>query len=446
MDGGFDEAGVTRAASALGEIWSQRYVGSTVLVGYDARRDSKRFARLTGEILAAYGLRAVVSDRICPTPVLGWAVARDPLCIGGVMITATRMPHEYGGFFMRDADGGPVSSSFSSAVAQRAKMAPTTERGEVEYQDFVTPYIDDLVAETDGNLIAEAGLRVVVDPLYAAGSGYVTSLFERLGCEVVPIHDKVVSDFRGLHPDAREPWVDECERAVREHHADMGVVFDGDCGRFSLIDDAGRLVSPHDVAPIVLEHIVRQRGKHGRVVGTVATSARLSRQAERLGCEYTMVAVGREALHREFQEGDVILAADENGGICIPPHSGVRDGILAATMVLELLAGTRDTVSDLIASLGEKVGRLEYVAADMRLDFGATQRLRNLLPGLNPPSVCGDEPISVSHADGLRLTMPDGAWLLLRASHSGAGARVCAEREGMARSRELLAAGRDLVG
>lgn len=445
VDDGFDEAGVTRVATALGKIWSQHFEGSTVMVGYDARRDSKRFARLVGEVLAAYGLRTIVSEGICPTPVLGWAVAHDPACIGGVMLTATRLPHEYGGILIRQADGGPVSSAFAAAVAQQAKLAPTSERGTVAYADLLTPYIDNLVSETDGSLIASAHLRVVVDPLHAAGSGCVADLFERLGCEVVRLHDKAVPDFRGMHPEAREPWVDACERTVRERHADLGMVFDGDCGRFSLIDSAGKLVSSHDVAPLVLEHIVRQRGRRGRVVGTVATSARLSRQAERLGCEYTMVAVGREALYREFFEGDVVLAADENGGICIPQHASVRDGILAATMLLELIAGTGDGVRDLIEHMEEEVGHLEYVACDMRLDFGATQRLRNMLPGLNPDSICGDAPVWVSHADGMRLTMPDGAWLLLRASHTGAGVHVCAEGEGASRARALLTAARALV-
>ncbi len=446
VDDGFDESDVKRVASALGELWAQRYEGSTVLIGYDVRRDSKRFAQLVGQILASYGLRAVVSDRVCPTPTLGWSVAHDPACIGGVMLTAARMPHEYGGIYIRQADGGPISSMFATAVAQRAKLAPTSGRGEVEYANLLTPYMDNLVSQADSTLIANARLRVVVDPLYAAGSGCVTTFIESLGCEVVRIHDKAVPDFRGLHPDAREPWVDECERAVKDHRADVGIVFDGDCGRLSLIDETGRLVSPHDLAPLVLEHIVTQRGKRGRVVGTAATTARLSRQAERLGCDYTMVAVGREALHREFQEGDVVLAADTNGGICVPSHAAVRDGILAAAMLLELLAGSgEDGVRGLIKRMEEEIGRLEYVASDIRLDFGATQRLRNLLPGLNPALVCGEEPEAVSHADGLRLTMPDGAWLLVRASHSDAGARICAEGEGATRARSLLAAARELV-
>lgn len=435
---GYDESSIVRVAHALGATWATRYLGLTVIVGYDVRRDAKRFASLAGQVIAAHGLRVVVSDRVCPTPALEWAVAHDPSCIGGVMLTATKMPHEYGGILVRQHDGGPMNSTFAAAVSQRIESSPTEQRADVEYADITTAYFDALASEADTQLIAAAGLRVVVDPLYGAASGYASELFTRLGCDVVPLHDSFVSDYRKLHPDAREPWVDECERTVVQSKADMGIVFDGDGSRFAIIDAGGRLVSPHDLPPLVLEHLVGQRGRHGRVVGTVATSVRIERQAKRLGCDYTMVPVGIESIYREFFEGDVILATDEAGSLVVPSHIPERDALFGAVMMLELIAGSGDDVHTMVAHLEETLGRMEYVARDLRLDSGATQRLRNLLPGINPQQINGMRPKAVSHADGLRLTMPDDTWLLIRASRSGSGLRLVAEAPTAQEARALL--------
>jgi phosphomannomutase len=247
-----------------------------------------------------------------------------------------------------------------------------------------------------------------------------------------------VFDFRGLHPHAAEPWVDECERTVVGEGADIGIVLNGDCSRGAVIDANGRLVSPHDVAPLVLEHLVRQRGALGRVVATAASSVRIERQAVRLDCDFTRVPVGFESVYREFADGDVILGTEELGGICHPHHLPERDALESSVMLLEYVAGAGEGVRGLVNSFEAQVGSLEYLARDIRLDFGQTQRLRNLLPGINPPNVLGEVPFAVTHPHGLRVELEDGSWLLVRAATSGAGARVVAEAGDAARVSELI--------
>jgi len=436
---GFDESGVVRVVDAIAKTWADRFEGYTVLVGYDTRRDSRHLAEVAGKVLAARGLLAVVSDRVCPTPALGWAVAHDPACVGGIMITASRRPHTYGGIRVRQADGGPISALFARTVDQCIEATPTTERGQISYANLVDDYLSHIERETDTALVSNAGLRVVLDPLYGAGCGYAEQLFERIGCEVVVTHGQPVPDFRGLHPHAAEPWVDECERLVTGRHADMGIVLNGDCSRHAIIDETGRLVSPHDVVPLVLEHIVRQRGSRGRVVATAATSVRIERQADRLDCDFTRVPVGFDSIYREFQDNDVILGTEELGGICIPQHMPERDGLLSAAMLVEYVAGASEGVRALVEQCEAEIGAMEYLARDIRLDFGQSQRLRNLLPGLNPPEVLGEQPVMVTHPNGLRVELADGSWVLLRMSSSGAGARVACEAPGPRRASALAA-------
>lgn len=446
VDDGFDAQNVGRIADALGQLWRSAPAGSQVLVGFDTRRDSERYALHLGEIIAAYGLEVIVSEGVCPTPALGWAVAREERCIGGVMLTASEKPHEYGGVLVRHADGGPVSDAFAELLTQRMTSSPTSARGPVVRADFVNDYMASLLTSCDTDAIGRRRPRVVVDTMHGAGSGCVASLFESVGCEVLALHSEAARDFRGLHPDPREPWVDACERRVVESGADLGIVLDGDCDRMALIDATGRLVSTHMLAPLVLEQLVVHHGVSGRVVATSACSSRIERMAALLDLDFTMVPVGPQYMYLEIAEGDVVLAADEEGGVCLPGHLYDRDGIACALTLVEAFACCKTTLAALVASREARMGGSEYGRVDLRCDPVTLQRLRILLPGMNPQRVAGRIPVRVGHGDGLRLWFDDGSWLLIYCGSSRHTLHIVAEASDRARQKELMQAARDLVG
>ena len=163
------------------------------------------------------------------------------------------------------------------------------------------------------------------------------------------------------------------------------------------------------------------------MVVTLTCSARVARQAERLGCELTSVPVGFSRLYREMREGDVVLGAEEYGGLAFPSHLFERDGLLVCLLVVELVAKTGKSLRRLVSDMGDKIGHMRYTRRDVRLDPAATQAFRNVLPGLNPGSVAGRQPVEVSHADGLRLQFDDGSWVLIRPSRSDPVVRVYSE-------------------
>lgn len=435
---GFDEQSVVRIASALGVLWQAAPAGARVLVGYDTRRDSERMALVMGEVIASYGPTVLVSDRACPTPALGWSIVHDPLCAGGVMLTASEAPYDYGGVLVRQADGGPLTSERAEFVEQRIAGDPTSARGQVERIDLVSSYLEELIVRADTTSIAPRRPRVVVDSLYGTGTTLACQVFERIGCEVIPLHDKPVRDFRGIHPDPREPWVDECEREVVRTGADLGIVLNGDCSRAGFVDARGRLVSRHDITPLLLEQVLRRNDGLTRVVATLASSVRLRRKAELLGCEYTMVPSGFESLYREMGEGDVVLAVEEHGGVCFPAHLRDRDGIACALAIVGLMSYREMGVRELVDECEHQIGHMEYASRELRMDSASIQRMRNMLPGMNPGELCGMVPTRVSHADGLRVELPDGSWALLRTSRNRPLLRAYAEAPDVATRTALL--------
>lgn len=427
FDDGFDEQNVSRVADALGYIWADAHPGATILVGYDTRFNGRGLAGVVAGVLSSYGLRAVVSDQPCPTPALGWSVARDTAIAGGVMLTASSASCEYGGISARAANGGPVSDEFYDAVSRIVSSAPVVARGPYAYADFVGPYLEHLKGLVDAHAIANASPSVVVDPLYGSGRGLLSGLLKSLGCRVHEIHNNENPDFEGLHPAPTEPWVDTCEQAVVAFGSDMGLVLDGDGDRFGVIDEKGRYVTPHLAIPLIMEHLVNDRGQYGRVVTTYSSSACVRRQAERLDCDFTAVPMGFSRIYGEFVEGDVLIGADEYGGICYPSHLVERDGLLSALLMVEYVACAKKSVSELVEELVAQIGAMHYIRRDIHLDAASIQSFRNILPGLNLNKVCGMRPVAIGHSDGLVLRFADDSWVQLRPSRTEPLVRACAE-------------------
>lgn len=427
FDDGFNEENLIRIADAFAYIWADAHPGATIMVGYDTRFNGRGFAALVAGVLASYGLHVLVSSGPCPTPALGWGIAQNASAKGGVMLTASSASCEFGGISVRGADGGPASEGFYDAAARIVSSAPIVERGSFSYVDVVTPYLQHLKGMVDAESIASVAPCVVVDPMHGATSGCFAGLLRSLGCRVHEIHNNLDPEFGGLHPMAAEPWVDTCEQAVTTYKANVGIALDGDGDRFVLIDETGRLVSPHKTTPLLMEHMIRNRGAWGRVVVTHSCSEYVRRQADYLGCELTAVPMGFARIYGELVEKDVLLGAEEYGGVCIPEHLPERDGLLGSLLMIEYMAMSRRSLSELVHELQQRVGCMYYIRRDIRLDVASIQSFRNILPGLNLKEVCGMSPVAVGHSDGLILRFEDGSWVQLRPSRTEPLVRACAE-------------------
>jgi phosphomannomutase len=218
--GSSDTAKSEANSDTISDKTSQTIRSSTFYIGYDCRENAGRYAAFAAQIIAgASGLSVIVSDSYCPTPALCWTVARDPDAIGGIMLTSSHNPAEYLGVKLRMADGGASPKQFSDSVEEimrvqlpktsathglpfnyehalrvaqvainatpdcRAVLGQTVTRDDqlFSYRDIVSPYIAALRKTVDAKSIAAAKLRVVVDPMYGAGRGFLARLLESLG-------------------------------------------------------------------------------------------------------------------------------------------------------------------------------------------------------------------------------------------------------------------------
>ncbi|HAL31264.1 MAG TPA: phosphoglucosamine mutase, partial [Coriobacteriia bacterium] len=428
---GFTYDNLRRVADAAGRVYAAENPGGLVLVGYDTRFEAESFARAAAEVLASHGLRVGLSDRYLPTPALCWAVAHDEAAIGGVMLTASHNPAPYLGFKLRMADGGASPKSFSdrveAALAAEPPAAPADAGDLVETVDLMGPYLDALRAMVDAEVIAEAGLRVVVDPLYGAGQTYLAETLRGLGVEVTELHGERNPGFGGLHPEPIPPHIVESQEYVREHGLDAAFITDGDADRIGAADRNGTFVNPHRIIALVARHLVEGRGMSGRIVKTLSTSVLVDRIARHLGSEVTTTPVGFKWIYEEMLKGDVLIGGEESGGIGIPSHVRERDGLLMALLLVEMMARHEKGLGALVDDLLETVGAMEYGRFDMRLEPGAMSRFVEAMPTLAPTTLAGMEVLEVIRTDGVKFLLPDDAWLLLRASGTEPLVRVYAE-------------------
>jgi phosphomannomutase len=375
---GFTYDNLRRVADAAGRVYAAENPGGLVLVGYDTRFEAESFARAAAEVLASHGLRVGLSDRYLPTPALCWAVAHDEAAIGGIMLTASHNPARYLGFKLRMADGGASPKSFSdrveAALAAEPPAAPASADDLVETVDLMGPYLDSLRAMVDAEVIAEAGLRVVVDPLYGAGQTYLAETLRGLGVEVTELHGERNPGFGGLHPEPIPPHIVEAQEYVREHGLDAAFITDGDADRIGAADRNGTFVNPHRIIALVARHLVEGRGMSGRIVKTLSTSVLVDRIASHLGSEVTTTPVGFKWIYEEMLKGDVLIGGEESGGIGIPSHVRERDGLLMALLLVEMMARHEKGLGALVDDLLETVGAMEYGRFDMRLEPAAMSR------------------------------------------------------------------------
>ena len=444
-DKGFTRDNVVRLAEALGTVWSQELPGGIVFVGFDTRFEADSSALEAAATLASFGLDVRVSETFCPTPSVCWACAHHNNVAGGLIISATELSCEYCGMIIRAANGGPVSRDFLQRVESATPLEPTDQRGTFTTTDIVTPYKSALLDQINVSVIKELRPSVVVDPMYGAATDLLADVLSSAGCVVHQMHQGPVRDFGGIHPQPANPWADDCSSAVVSKHAQLGLLLDGDGDRAAVVDATGHLLSPHELVPLVIRHMAKNRNQTGRVISTLTCSASVSRQAAHLGLESASVPVGFARLYSEIEQGDVLLAAEEYGGICVPSHLAERDGLLIALFIVEMLAYTKKSLEQLIAEDELELGRMCYSRRGVRLDSAATQAFRNILPGLNPADVAGKIPVSVSHADGLRLQFKDDSWVLIRPSRVEALVRVYSEASNEALRDELLDAACQIV-
>src|SRR5207249_2170064 len=114
---------VRRVAQATADYWNSRSLPKAAIVGYDNRFLSEVYAKLTCEVLAANGIKALYPDEAVPTPSVTFAV-RDRKLAGAVMITASHNPPQFNGYKLKAEYAGPADPELCTQIEKHVDQSP----------------------------------------------------------------------------------------------------------------------------------------------------------------------------------------------------------------------------------------------------------------------------------------------------------------------------------
>ena len=428
--------------------------GQGLVVGYDTRFLSREFAETVAGVCAGNGIRAWLTREAAPTPVTSFSVL-DRNTAGAAIITASHNPGIWNGFKFKPYYAGSATDEITGRLEQEIdqvvqptslSMAEGKERGLIVEFDPKPAYLERIEELVDIPAISAAGLKVMVDSMYGAGAGYIAGLVTGGSTKVSEINGYPNPAFPGM--DQPEPIAHNLGglmEKVAAGESNVGIALDGDADRVGIVDERGKFISTLEVFSLLALYLLKHKGMRGPLVKGITSSIMLDKLAEHYQVAVYDMPVGFKHIGPKFTEVDGIMGGEESGGFAFRGHIPERDGILSGLYVLEFMAHTGKTPSQLIGDLFAMVGPHYYRRLDVAFDAGARSEIQARIQLGELTELAGRPVRRSDEIDGKRLFF-DQAWLASRFSGTEPLLRIYCEAESPQLVNELLDAAAEYLG
>jgi phosphomannomutase len=420
-----------------------------IVVGFDTRFLSDRYAGEVARVLAANGFTVWLTQADAPTPAISFAV-KNLNAIAAVVITASHNAPRYNGVKLKAAFGGSALPEQCRRVEvyindneQRARgpnlmdFHQAREMKLIKKFNPLPEYFAHLRTLINTDVIADEPQRVVVDSMYGSGRGVIKAFLQGTGCEVAEIRNEMNPGFGGAHPEPIAKHLDPLVSAISSGRGNFGICTDGDADRIGAMDERGQFVDPHKIMSLTLKYLVEKRNLSGAVVRTVSTTRMIDRLAKRYGLTLYETPVGFNHIADYMMSEDILVGGEESGGISFKGHIPEGDGVAMGLLLIEMVAEARKPLHEMVNDLLEDVGPAFYERSDLRLKRPvAKAEMTELLTKQAPAEIGGEKVNEVSTRDGVKYILADDSWLLIRPSGTEPVLRVYAE----GRSQEMVTA------
>ncbi len=457
----FTFANLRQLSQAVAEFVNKQHIGSElpqVVVGYDTRFLSDRFAIETARVLAGNGIVVWLTRTDSPTPSISYNVKEKGADVG-IVITASHNPPRYNGFKLKAAYGGSASAEQCALVEEEMVLMEREARGPniMDYEhaleaglirrfDPAWSYYQHLGTLIDLDKVSEGELNVVHDAMWGAGRGSFAGILSRTRTHLTEIRGALNPGFGGIHPEPIMRHLNELVAAVQRQQADVGLATDGDADRIGAIDAHGNFIDPHTVFALTLRHLVENKGLRGDIVKTVSTTMMIDALAKKYDLKLHETPVGFNHIADLMMKNDILIGGEESGGISVRGHIPEGDGILMGLLLLEIMSYNRAPLHEIVADLQANFGPACYARNDVHLAHQKPKKqIVKLLTDNAPPSLNGETVVRVDTLDGIKFYMSDDSWLLIRPSGTEPVLRIYAEAHTFDAVKALLDCG-DAMG
>jgi len=438
----FTKANIQLFAKALAEkMKAEHNETKGIVIGYDRRFLSKETVKWICEVMAAEKIHSHFVCRSVPTPLIMNYVAKHDFPYG-LMITASHNPSLYNGIKVftkggRDADETQTKDieAYIEKVEQSGSFDIVTYENALK-AGFVTEfypmneYIDDIIDKIDTNKIRDAQLRIVLDPMYGVSATALNTILTTSRCHLDIIHQEHDTLFGGKMPAPSADRLNLLKTCVIDGGFDMGLATDGDADRLGVIDDKGNYLHPNDILVLLYYYLLKYKGWVGPCVRNLATTHRMDAIAEKFGQKCYEVPVGFKHISAKMSETDAVIGGESSGGLTVTGHIKGKDGVYAASLLVEMVAVTGMKLSQLMEKLHEEFGNpyMEEVAYEFSADL-KDSLMNRLFVKKEIPDLATYEIDHVSYLDGCKIFFRGGGWAIIRFSGTEPIIRVFCEME-----------------
>jgi phosphomannomutase/phosphoglucomutase len=411
----------------------------TIGLGWDTRKSSDMIGFAFSAGLMSGGCNVYLVGLV-PTPLLSYAIPHLNLD-GGAMITASHNPPEYNGIKLWGPDGASFTPEMELKVeanyfAKERSQSTWQSCGHLApVEDFRLRYIEDLLDRVDKHRLIQHKFRVAADCGGGTATMVMPILLNAIDTQSELLFCEPDGHFSNRLPEPKESNLTQLIDIMKNNDLDIGMAWDGDADRITLVTNQGRFLSGDRVFALAAFHTLRDlQEKPKRIVTQVATSDIIHDIASTVDAEVIETRVGEPYVVSKMKEVNAAVGGEENGGVIYRGWSWTREGILTALILLELMA-TEDKSLD---ELDRQFPSYHQVKDSFTCSH---QEKESLLTHVSKSAPTDAE---INNIDGVKLRFSDG-WVLLRPSGTEPLFRIFAEAKTETRAKTLAAKGRKLV-
>ena len=417
-----------------------------IVIGYDTRFGSRRFAQASAEVIAQAGIPVKIANDYTPTPALSYAVKTQGAA-GGVMITSSHNPWNWNGVKFKATYGGSATPGIIGQIEAevRAGSMPKGTPAKIEEADLKTPYVAAITKFADVDKIARANFKFAIDCMYGSGRNVLAEIFAARGVQHVQIRSEVNPLFPGINPEPIQPHVQALQDTVVKEKGHAGLATDGDADRIGAAAEDGSFVDSHKIYSILLQWLLKTKDWPGDVVRAFNTTRMLDRIAAKHGRKLIECGIGFKYICDLMMERQILIGGEESGGIGLQRHLPERDGILNALLLANVMADEGKSLGQLVAALQSEYGPHFYARRDLHIP-NDVKNAAIARAGSNDTIRLGRYKIlRKENLDGIKFYLDTPitdqgaeAWLLLRSSGTEPLMRIYSEASSPELVQELL--------
>ncbi len=443
----FTKCNVQILAQALANcIKSEKAEEKGFIVGFDRRFLSDKAAKWVAEVMAGNGIKVYFIEKDAPTPLVMFTVKALQTQYG-IAVTASHNPADYNGIKIfteggRDADEA-VTTKLESYIDRihgvedivHIDFETGVKRNSIQSINPFNEYIDTVLEMIDTESIKNRKLKILLDPMFGVSKTSLQTILVTARCEVDIINDRHDTLFGGRLPSPTSHTLHRLKDTVVEKRYDMGIGTDGDADRLGIIDEKGNFIHPNSILALLYYYLLKYKGWKGGVVRNVATTHLLDKIAQGFGEECYEVPVGFKHISSMMEEKNALMGGESSGGLTIRGHIKGKDGIFAASLLIELVSVTGKSLSELLEEIQKQFGAFFMVENDFTFKSAEKERLVQLL--FKDKKIPDFEyPVRhISYRDGLKVYFENGGWIIARFSGTEPLLRIFAE---MSNEREAI--------